>query len=960
PETAGVASSVIHGAGGAVGGSVSGISDIGHALDAAAGTLVRYEGDILPSYMTPEEVQFMQRRFPKLMGIGTDPIYQAGQAVKDFTATENPSTIPAAIGSALGTLGTVAVGGLAGLGAKGATALGMAQSANQLANEGADDYRETLEKQGKPLDASQLANTTLLNSALSLADAFPGGRLAKSMGLTALDDATGGFIKKAVLGAASEGATEVAQTLAQNWIANGIVKYDPDRDTWEGADEALVGGAGAGAFMNSLVHLIGGRRVSGTGGESGINETQTAPETRSTTTTAQSVNPLDSFVEQEAGEAVTQVSRELAGTERQAAAQPQASGLSALISSGEGGYGSYNRGKAGDANGAEIDFSQMTVAELMQAQALPEGDQNRIFAFGKYQIIPSTLQEAVRALRIDPNTSVTPELQERIFSGFLLKGKRPDIEGYITGRHDDLTRAQKAGSQEWASIANPETGRSYYDGTGNNSASISADQFGAGLQAARAAYRQAIESGAEPEQAWQQAIGTPAPAANGQTAAGQPPSDVQTGNGEITIRINSGYQQTARQQPEPTPDNYIEPPGTSAIFPEPVTAGPQDTVPAADNTPEQQQIQLPDGTTTTTTTGQPETTAIRQADIYDAENNRYQAEYDIIDAATLTPTIDKADNQYRDRTRTALQAQVDSIAANPVYGRLNTQHSTFTDGAPVLANGDTLIAGNGRMAGLKQAYEQGTADNYRQQLTQDAGRLGFDTEAISRMQQPVLVRRMQGDVNTSKLAVLSNIGTGAAMSDLEQAKVDAGYIKHLGDFNPADDAEINFQSAPGLFQRLRSAAPEGERNNIMTADGKVSADGARRVKNALMYMAYGDSPVLADMVESQDPDHINITKALVQAAPRLAEMRDSIRQGIIYDADITPDIVQSFSLFKQIRRDQGNTIDSWIRQQHAFSQTPETVKTLIRRLDEGSKKPGQLRDFLNAYADKLKTYGNPN
>ncbi|MCB1622846.1 MAG: hypothetical protein KDI44_19180, partial [Thiothrix sp.] len=416
-----------------------------------------------------------------------------------------------------------------------------------------------------------------------------------------------------------------------------------------------------------------------------------------------------------------------------------------------------------------------------------------------------------------------------------------------------------------------------------------------------------------------------------------PAPGVQVGNGEITIRINPGY------HPSPSPQQENAHAGLDPTRPLDAPAQPANAA-------------------ATSTQPRPvDALAGRQATLYDAANNEYIAEYEVIDAAALSPSIEKADNQYRDRNRTAMQAQVDSIAANPIYGRLNTQHSTFTDGAPVLTQDQTLVAGNGRMAGLKQAYEQGNADNYRQQLMTDAHRLGLDTEAIGQMQQPVLVRRLtDSNTDTRKLAILSNVGTGASMSDLEQAKVDAEYIQHLGDFNPDDNADINFQSAPGLFQRLRAAVPESERNSIMTADGKVSADGARRVRNALMYMAYGDSKVLSDMVESQDPDHVNITKALLQAAPRLAEMRDSIRQGIVYDADITPDIVQSFSLFKQIRRDQGNTLESWLNQQDAFGDTPDTVKSLIRRMDEGAKKPSQLRDFLNNYADKLKTYGNPN
>lgn len=187
---------------------------------------------------------------------------------------------------------------------------------------------------------------------------------------------------------------------------------------------------------------------------------------------------------------------------------PQQSGLGNLIASGEGGYGSFNRGKAGDAGGAEIDFSQMTVRELMQAQALPKGDPNRIFAFGKYQIIPETMAESVAALGISPDEKVTPELQERIFSGYLTQGKRPDIAGFIRGEHNDIRKAQLAGAQEWASIADYRTGSSFYGGVGNNKASISADQFGAALQQARRAYAESIAEGKTPDEAWSAAVGS--------------------------------------------------------------------------------------------------------------------------------------------------------------------------------------------------------------------------------------------------------------------------------------------------------------------------------------------------------------------------------------------------------------------------------------------------------------------
>lgn len=44
----------------------------------------------------------------------------------------------------------------------------------------------------------------------------------------------------------------------------------------------------------------------------------------------------------------------------------------------------------------------------------------------------------------------------------------------------------KAAAKEWASVADPDTGKSYYAGVGNNKASISVDQLASALQSARA------------------------------------------------------------------------------------------------------------------------------------------------------------------------------------------------------------------------------------------------------------------------------------------------------------------------------------------------------------------------------------------------------------------------------------------------------------------------------------------
>jgi len=203
--------------------------------------------------------------------------------------------------------------------------------------------------------------------------------------------------------------------------------------------------------------------------------------------------------------------------------------LSNLIGSGEGGYNSYNRGVAGDSR-TPINLSDMTVSEIMRRQDLPRNDPDRLFAVGKFQIIPGTMEATVRNLGLNGSEKFTPALQERMFADYLIDEKRPSVKAYITGQSgpDGLGRAQLALAQEFASVANPQTGRSYYDGdSGGNHSSISARQVETALNQMRTQYQTNVASGLSPDAAYRalngqgqvQAPATSAPA-HASTAAG--------------------------------------------------------------------------------------------------------------------------------------------------------------------------------------------------------------------------------------------------------------------------------------------------------------------------------------------------------------------------------------------------------------------------------------------------------
>ncbi|WP_249027491.1 peptidoglycan-binding domain-containing protein [Xanthomonas hyacinthi] len=197
--------------------------------------------------------------------------------------------------------------------------------------------------------------------------------------------------------------------------------------------------------------------------------------------------------------------------------------LADLIQRGESGrtnYNAYNRGTYVGSDSREhvrgsdgpLDFSSMTLGQVMEAQSLPNGDAQRLFAVGRYQVIPATMARAASSLELDRSETFSNEMQDKVFSDYLISDKRPDVRNYIVGADgSSLQAAQKALSQEWASVANPDTGKSYYDKSGGaNHASINAAETAQALNAMRQSYAKAIESGLSPDAAWQQINSQPA------------------------------------------------------------------------------------------------------------------------------------------------------------------------------------------------------------------------------------------------------------------------------------------------------------------------------------------------------------------------------------------------------------------------------------------------------------------
>jgi hypothetical protein len=276
-------------------------------------------------------------------------------------------------------------------------------------------------------------------------------------------------------------------------------------------------------------------------------------------------------------------------------------------------------------------------------------------------------------------------------------------------------------------------------------------------------------------------------------------------------------------------------------------------------------------------------------------------------------------------------------------------------GAPVVTPDGTILSGNGRVMSINEVY---SSPALAERAAAYRSRLGTTAQG---MERPVLVMRLQpmGTDEAARFADLSNRPAVAAMSVTERAARDA---RALGDDALALYQGGDFdapQNLPFLRAFMERAVTPAERASV-SANNRLTQEGAQRMRAAVLASAYDDPVVIGRMLESIDDNLRNITNALVDAAPAMAQLRADIRTGLVPDA-----LGASKALSEAIRvigdlRNRGTTPARHYAQADAFSATSPIADDWVRALYNGDLTRPWSRErmaaILNAYADEARLH----
>lgn len=327
--------------------------------------------------------------------------------------------------------------------------------------------------------------------------------------------------------------------------------------------------------------------------------------------------------------------------------------------------------------------------------------------------------------------------------------------------------------------------------------------------------------------------------------------------------------------------------------------------------------------------------------------------------------------QNRNRSDPNSVAQMNSIATDPQYGRLSTSRTTQS-GAPIVSfghlpdkayqgkseiitesNGNKVpvtyyvveaddvmrsnnydgtpnkewnndnpdqmraIAGNGRMAGLSEAYNRGTAEQYRQDLIADSENHGVSPETIKGMKKPVLVRYMPPERVTTGFVERSNTSDVLVRSSLETAVQDSPKVrKNIDKYEFDEDGDPTKET---LGQFLTDVGEVSEMGNLIDSNGNPTTAARNRIKAALFYEAYRDKRLTELVSDSEDKQGIKrILSAMSAFAPHVIQIRETSGGAI----DLAPIITDAAHRILQARIN-GEGVD-FTAQGDMFSSNPAT------------------------------------
>jgi hypothetical protein len=251
---------------------------------------------------------------------------------------------------------------------------------------------------------------------------------------------------------------------------------------------------------------------------------------------------------------------------------------------------------------------------------------------------------------------------------------------------------------------------------------------------------------------------------------------------------------------------------------------------------------------------------------------------------------------------------------------------------------------------------------YRKFVLLNARALKLDAKKIRAAKAPILVRVRTSKVDRDSFTRECNEQSVAAMSDFEQAREDASNLdaSMLQLFTPAEDGSIATVSNLAFIKAFvaRVIAPT-ERGRFMDREGGLSQAGVRRIQNALLAKAYGDSTVIEKLAEATDNNIRRVAAAILKKSAAFAIMKENITTGARHRFDISEDIAVAVRKLSFLR-ESGRTVRDYLNQRTLCGEdlTP-LQRRLVETFDAYKLSARTIEGILESFLAQVEAFGHP-
>lgn len=367
----------------------------------------------------------------------------------------------------------------------------------------------------------------------------------------------------------------------------------------------------------------------------------------------------------------------------------------------------------------------------------------------------------------------------------------------------------------------------------------------------------------------------------------------------------------------------------------------------------------------------------RTAFVVTARGDEVETHFTVMEAADLIPsnladgTVNPdfpQDLQPRDRTRQSSILQISRLSKSLRPAQL-ADSGLSSHGAPIIGPDRVVESGNGRTLAILRAYAEGNAGGYREHLEQNAQLYGLDSNRISKMREPVLVRVRQTEVDRVKFAKDSNLSDLQGMAPTELARVDAESIddRLMALFNPSESGDLLAASNRPFVQAFMAKLGTEQAASYMTADGRPTKQIIDRMQAAIFAKAYQNEQLLRLSVEEPDPEIRNVLTALNTAAPTFIEMK--YLSGEVHK-QTTDDLAGATSLVKGLDEEalsalvdatavvrdakaSGQDLGEYLSQQGLFGDVSEEAAALAKFIAANNRSAKRMGAAFKALAEAI-------